>query len=304
MKRIKLFEGFSEEYEINKVYEKWYENNTYIVKGLLSIINEADEATEPDAEDEKDWADETELNPAEERALARELQVISRPQLAALYLKALGQYEFGDIQRLKGRRTRAELVEEDVYVTKIPGIEFFANEDSRSGKMFIGPSALADAIGIQSLGTVTRTINKFRLLLDGEVGGREDEVLYPKVIQAFQYLRNKQVPYIQTIAARAMQDSETSNKHRSVLKTTGISKNDSLLIGKSIHSLFKDYYANKHFEKNVCKIQDIAIGKISTLKRIPVNELKKYYKEYLIEQKLFNKYNWCDLYAKQEYGVY
>ena len=295
MRRIKLFEGFSEEYEIDKVYDQWYLKNKSILESLSFTINE---------NEEEDWADETGLNPAEERALSRDLQIITKSQLAALYLKALGQYEFGNRERLRKRRSRSELIAEDVYVTNIPGIEFFASGDGREGTLFIGPSALADAIGLESLGTVTRTVNKFRLLLNGETTGREDEIVYPKVIRAFDYLKKQNVDAIKSMAAECIQDPETSNKHRSLLKSSGVTREDSFMLGNAVHLLFKDYYANKFFKKDVCKIQRIAINKISELKRTSTEELKKHYKEFLIKEKMLNKYNWCDIFAKSDYGVY
>lgn len=308
MQRIKLFENFStEEYEINKVYENWFNNNQDLISELYSI-NEAGENNnggEPiDQEQERDWLDDDTLSSGEMAALERDLQVISKPQLAALYLKALGQHEFGDPERLRGRRRRDELVREDVYVTRIPGIEYFCSEDFSTGNLFIGPSALSDAIGMESLGTTTRTINKFRLLLDGEFGGRYDEVVYKKIIEAFDYLRRQNLDAIQNIAAECIQDPDTSTRHRSVLTASGVSKSDSLIIGKSILSLFKDYFANPFFKKDVCKIQKIAIDKISQARRMPVEDLVNYYKNYLIDQKMLNKFYWCDLYKKSDYGVY
>jgi len=221
MQIIKLFENFSsEEYEIEKIYEKWNNKHKSIFSELYDKINEADFSVnqeEPEDQAESDWLDDESLSSGEMAALERDLQVISKPQLAALYLKALGQYEFGDPERLRGRRRREELINEDVYVTGIPGIEYFCNEDIRTGRLFIGPSALSDAIGLESLGTVTRTVNKLRLLLDGEIGGRHDEVVYKKIINAFNYLKDQSVEVIQNIAAEGIQDAETSTRHRSLL---------------------------------------------------------------------------------------
>jgi hypothetical protein len=298
MKKIKLFENYSSEnYEREieeSIYEKWSSRNGDSLYLLESMGSEE--------EDSLDWLDDEDLTPGEMRALERDLQVISKEQLAALYLKALGQYEFGDPERMKGRRSKSEVVQEDVYVTGIPGIEEFCSEDWKSGKLFIGPSALSDAIGLRSLGTVTRTVNKFRLLLDGESEGRYDEVVYPKVINAFDFFKGKSPEVIQGIAAEGIQNPETSKEHRSVLKGSGISKADSLIIGKLVHSLFKDYMSNSFFRKNVCKAQSSAISSISKSKRISPEELETSYKNYLISQKMLDKFNWCGLYSK--YGIY
>jgi hypothetical protein len=306
-KHIKMFEGFStENYEqeiANSIFESWKKNNHgSIFSRLYNKINEADDPDDPeDQEEESDWLDDEALSSGEMAALKRDFQVISRPQLAALYLKALGQHTYGEVERLRGRRRREELINEDVYVTGIPGIEYFCNEDVRTGRLFIGPSALSDAIGLESLGTVTRTVKKFILLLNGERGGSPDEILYKKIIKAYDYLVVQQVEVVQNIAAEGIKDPETSTRHRSLLKSSGVSKEDSILLGKSIHSLFKDYMANPFFKKDVCKVQNITINKISTDRRIPVTELLNYYKIYLMNQKILDKFNWCDLYKKYAY---
>jgi hypothetical protein len=298
MKKIKLFENYtSQNYERELedfIYEQWSSKNEGFLSLLESLIFEDDN-------DSLDWLDDEELTPGEMRALERDLQIISKEQLAALYLKALGQYEFGDPERMKGRRSKSEVVQEDAYVTGIPGIEEFCNEDWRTGKLFIGPSALSDAIGLRSLGTVTRTVNKFRLLLDGERGGRYDEIVYPKVVNAFDFLKTQSVESIQGIASEGIQNPETSTEHRSVLKGSGISKADSIIIGKNIYSLFKDYMANPFFKKNVCKAQKSAISSISRSKKLSEEELETSYKNYLVSQKMLDKFNWCGLSPKYAY---
>lgn len=295
MKKIKLFENYSSQnYGIeleDLIYEKWASKNL----NFLSLLESSSSEENPET---LDWLDDEELTSGEMRALERDLQVITKEQLAALYLKALGQYEFGDPERMKGRRSKSEVIQEDTYVTGIPGIEEFCSEDWKSGKLFIGPSALSDAIGLRSLGTVTRTVNKFRLLLEGETGGRYDEVVYPKVVKAFDFFRSQSIETIQGIASEGIQNPETSNQHRSILKGSGISKVDSLVIGKSVHSLFKDYMANPFFKKNVCKAQNSAISILSKKKRLSSEELETSYKNYLISQKMLDKFNWCGIYSK------
>lgn len=303
MQRIKLFESFStEEHEIQKVYENWFNKNQSLISRLYAI-NEADEYGNEE-EETLDWLDDETLSSGERAALERDLQVISKSQLAALYLKALGQHEFGDPERLRGRRRREELVGEDVYVTGIPGIENFCSEDYSTGRLFIGPSALSDAIGLESLGTTTRTVNKFRLLLAGERAGTHEEIVYKKIIDAFNYLSNRSVEVIQNIAAESIQDADEFTMHRSRLKETGISKADSLVIGKSMYAMFKDFFNTPFFKKDVCKIQNIVVRKIGETKRLPADQLLTCYKNYLIDQKMLDRFHWCDLYKKSDYGVY
>ena len=169
MKKIKLFKNYAEEIyesELNDfIYESWLKQNPIISD---SYLNEAEEGEDP----EEDYLDDTELSPGELRALKRDLQVITKGQLAALYLKALGKYKFMEekAEDEKGAgRSAAERVSQDAYVTGIQGIEPFCNEDWRSGNLYIGPSGLSDAIGIRSKGTITRTVNKFYLLLKDKI---------------------------------------------------------------------------------------------------------------------------------------
>jgi hypothetical protein len=91
---------------------------------------------------------------------------------------------------------------------------------------------------------------------------------------------------------------------RSRLKETGISKADSLVIGKSMYSIFKDFFNEPFFKKDVCKIQNIVVKKMGETKRLPADQLLNCYKNYLIDQKMLNKFHWCDLYKKSDYGVY
>jgi hypothetical protein len=306
MRKIKLFENFSaEEYEVDKVYEKWVSENKDLVSSLLESINEQEKGEDPEEDDDdeeegsdgnqntNDWLSDDELTPGERRALDRELQVVSKEQLAALYLKALGKYEFGDSEK-KGRGgSVAERVLQDTYVTNIPNIEGFCSEDWRSGKLYIGPAGLSDAIGLESKTTLTRTVNKFYLLLS-QGSGSYEEVVYPKIIDAFNYFKDKKVDVIQSIAAEAIQDPATSTTHRSLVKEKGISKEQSINIGKSIHSLFLDLYKNPFFNKDVCKVQKNAVTKISNLSNIKYEEARSFYKEYLTKNRMLDKFNWCN----------
>jgi len=294
MQRIKLFENFSiEEHEIEKVYEKWVNNNPNLFNILLEAQGMGEMEEDPDGDEGDDsWLSDSELTPGERRALQRDFQVITKEQLAALYLKALGKHEFGNPEEDKSGRTVSERIEQDVYVTGIPGIEPFCVDDWRSGKLYIGAAGLSDAIGLESKTTVTRTVNKFYLLLSTGSGSYE-EVVYPKVIEAYDYLKNHRVDVIQSIAADAIQDPNTSTFHRSSMREKGISKEQGIQIGKSIHSLFLDLYKNPFFNKDVCKIQRNAIAKISKEISMETEQLNSFYKDYLVKNKMLDKFNWC-----------
>lgn len=299
MKKIKLFEAFSvEEYETDKVYEKWVSNNPDLFSSLLESVEDANDEEDPEGNPEDgiegtDWLADDQLSAGEMRAMERDLQIISKEQLAALYLKALGKYEFGDPEKGGKGGTVSERVMQDSYVTGIPGIEAFCNEDWRSGKLYIGPAGLSDAIGLESKGTVTRTVNKFYLLLK-QGSGSYEEVVYPKIIDAFEYLKGQNVDVIQSIAREAIQDPATSTVHRSAMKQRGISKEQSISIGKSIHSLFLDLFKNPFFQKDVCKVQKNEISKISKEISMSYDQLRSFYKDYLVKNRMLDKFNWCN----------
>ena len=287
MKHVKIFESFStHDYEIEKIYENWKSKNFHI----FSMLNESSLYEQEDEDEEVDWLEDGELSSGERAALAKDMQVISKPQLSALYLKALGKYEFGNLDN-KGRSV-AERTEQDVYVTGIPGIEPFCNEDWRTNKLYIGTAGLADALGLDSKTTVSRTANKFYLMLT-EGGGTHGEVVYKKLIDAYRFLRDKPIDVIQSVAEEAIQDPSTSNVHRSAIRARGISKEQGISIGKSIHSLFQDLMKNPYFGKDVCKVQRNAISKISRDTGTSPEELKSFYKEYLMKEKILNQFNWC-----------
>jgi len=300
MKKIKLFKNYAEEIyesELNDfIYESWLKENPIISD---SYLNEAEEGEDP----EEDYLDDTELSPGELRALKRDLQVITKGQLAALYLKALGKYKFMEekAEDEKGAgRSAAERVSQDAYVTGIQGIEPFCNEDWRSGNLYIGPSGLSDAIGIRSKGTITRTVNKFYLLLKHGAGSYE-EVVYPKVVKAYEYYKDKSIEFIQDIAAEAIEDPSTSNQHRNALASRGISKEQGIAIGKSVYSRVQDLLKAENpktkqllFNRDICKVQKMAVNKISEMKNLTYNEVKSFYKDYLIKNRILDKFNWCN----------
>jgi hypothetical protein len=285
MKYVKIFESFSgAEYEIDKIYENWKSENM----DVFYILTESRVYEEED--EEVDWLDDGDLTSGEKAALTKDMQIISKPQLSALYLKALGKYEFGNLED-KGRSI-AERTEQDTYVTGIPGIQAFCNEDWRTKKLYIGTAGLADALGLESKTTVSRTANKFYLILT-EGGGTHGEIVYKKLMDAYNFLKDQPVDVIQSIAEEAIQDPSTSNVHRSAIRARGISKEQGLSIGKSIHSLFKDLIKNPYFDKDVCKVQRNAIARIGRDTDSTPEELKSYYKAYLMKEKLLDQFNWC-----------
>ncbi len=189
--RIKLFEDFQEQYTLeNQVLEAVFSDWKNNLDFDLTSVYEYDE--------EIDLAEEPEYTKGEKAALARDFQIMTKPQMAALYLAALGLEEDDS----KGK-----------YLIMIPGIEDFGSFDE--GRAFeLTTPAFADAIGLESFGTVTRTINKFSNLISGE-GETVGEALYPKVVKAYDEFSKMNPTSIANLAAQALQDvSYTKNRDK------------------------------------------------------------------------------------------
>lgn len=189
--RIKLFEDFQEQYTLENqvleaVFTDWKNNLDFDLTSVFEYNEEIDLAEEP------------EYTKGEKAALARDFQIMTKPQMAALYLAALGLEEDDS----KGK-----------YLIMIPGIEDFGSFDE--GRAFeLTTPAFADAIGLESFGTVTRTINKFSNLISGE-GETVGEALYPKVVKAYDEFSKMNPTSIANLAAQALQDlSYTKNRDK------------------------------------------------------------------------------------------
>lgn len=297
MKNILLFESFSEEqYLIDKIYENWDAKNGHIFDSLWEAeeIGDENQYSEDESEEEEEAIDflNRELSRGELTALNSDLQVVSNAQLAAMYLKALGLSELDPEKGGKNLNVE-ERVESDRYLMQIQGMENFSNHDWKSDS-YITYKGLADALGIKKLGTLTRTIRKFYLLLtEGASASREDEVVYPKIIEAFNYFKGKRVDEIQSIVAGEIQDPETSNVHRATARAKGITKDQSMAIGESVYKMFQDFLKNDYFKRDVCKVQGIIIPRISKEKGIDAKDLLKYYRDYLMQNRMFDKFNYC-----------
>jgi hypothetical protein len=263
LKHIKLFEQYSiSEGEIlNEIYESWRET---LPKDLLSLLE--------GKIDESDYfEEESELTQGEKRALAREMQIISKPQLGALYLFALGKEE-GDPFK---------------YIFRIPGILDFAEKDA-SDNPTITYASFADAIGLESMTTLSRTINKFKNLIAG-VGEIPGEVVYPKVIQAYDAFKAMNTDTLAGEAGSTIQDSSTFTKNREAVKSISAKnaankaaeKKNAEKYGYMVYDLLTSLRKNPFFS-DLIKAQNMAVDRISTQSGIPTNKLLNYYRTYLI----------------------
>lgn len=182
-KHIKLYEDHQLEIDCIMVYES-------IVKKMDILNNTLNE--------QKDWDDdeEDEMTPGERRAFDRGLQIMTKPQMAALYLLAKG---------------RSEDVGAD-FLKLIDGIENFGYTDETDGSFNITVPAMADAIGMDSDRTLNYTQRKFQNMIGG-VGETISQSLSPKLIYAYDALSKMTDTKIAAIASNSIQDtSNTKNR--------------------------------------------------------------------------------------------
>ena len=289
MKKIKLFEQFSvEEFEMDKIYESWISENGNDLRMIIEQLEngDAEEEEEKSKDDEAyDWLADDTISAGEERALRRDMQLLTKGQMAALYLKAKGKY---DSEEAGDKSTRED---RDVYVVGIPKILDFCRENWRTGGLYITIPGLADAMGLESLTTLTRTAKKFYQMIAG-IGGTESEIIYDKLIKAYNFFRTQPIDVIQRIAGEEIQDGATSNVHRATERLRqGMTKEQRLALGARVYSWVTTLKNNPMF-KETAKAQRNAIAKMNKETGISDVLLKKIYKEYLIKNKLFNKFNW------------
>lgn len=271
--RIKLFEDFQEQYTkenqvLEAVFLDW-KNNLDIDLNLLYEEVEVD----------LDLIEEPEYSSGEKAALARDFQIITKPQLAALYLAALGLEEDDS----KGK-----------YLIMIPGIEDFGSMDQSRAFELTTP-AFADAIGLESFGTVTRTINKFANLISGE-GETVGEALYPKVVNAFNEFSKMNPTSVANIAAESLQDLSYSKNRDKATEMMGKAamraqekKQEIAKMGEKIFTLIKALKTNIAFA-DPKKAQKAAIMRIARETSIDPSKLEMALQKFLVSNNLASFY--------------
>ena len=272
MKNLKLFEQFSEDYQtdmeiFDSIYEDWKADNEedlkLILEGEQLNLFPGDENNLPfinaynddDEEEDDDWGDDdAELTSGEKAALARDFQIMSKPQLAALYLRALGKAKDNDY---------------GAYTVMINGITPFGKVNNE-GVFNITNHAFADAIGLDSTVTVSRTLKKFKLLITGE-GANSGESIYPKIINAFDQFKSKTTGQIAAIAADAIQDPETSTKNREAAAAAGprtaarnkMRKANQIKLGETVDLLIKSLGKVDVYKNQTARAERAAISRIA-----------------------------------------
>jgi len=271
MKNLKLFEQYSEEYDAemeisDSIFEDWKSD---LGGDLMSLFE--DDIYEDDVWD----ADDEELTSGEKAALARDFQIMSKPQLAALYLRALGKVKDNDA---------------NAYVVMINGIDEFG-ETNNEGAFSITVPAFADAIGLDSRVTVTRTVKKFSNLISG-LEGTSGEVVYPKIVRAFNEFSSRTPREIASLASEAIQDPMTFTKNRDAAMAEGPrsaakrleQKSNQIKIGEMVHSLIRSLRAVELYRKEAGKAERAAIAKISRELDMPVERVGLAYQKYLMDK--------------------
>ena len=271
MKKIKLFESYLNETYENELVDSLFEK----MQGKSFKIYE----------DEDEDVNDANLTRGEKAAMARDNQIISRPQLAALYLKALG--------RVEG--------EEGAYLIMIDGIKDFGKFDKNTRAFYITNPALADAIGLESTGTVSRTVNKFVNLIE-EIGETSSEIIYPKITLAYEKFSIMNPVQISNLAADCIQNSseytlnrdkaEATNQASSGIRVEKLKSED--LTGGKVYSLVNSLKSASSIFREPGRAQRTAIKKIATETGETEEKIKNYYKKYLISRKILNALNFYE----------
>jgi hypothetical protein len=270
MKNIKLFEQYSEDYQnemeiTDSIYEDWKADQE---DGLNSVFeNDLYE------EDDEDWGDDdAELTSGEKAALARDFQIMSKSQLAALYLRALG--------KVKDNHYGA-------YTIMIDGIKDFGEMD-KEGVFNITGHSFADAIGLDSAVTVVRTIKKFRNLITGE-GETAGESIYPKIVKAFNEFSSRTPREIAALASEAIQDPMMFTKNRDAAAAEGPraaakrfeQKINQIKLGEKVFSLINSLKAVAIYKNDTAKSQRAAIARLSRDLNITPEKVQLAYQKFL-----------------------
>lgn len=270
MKNLKLFEQYSEDYDhenaiADSIFEDWKSD---LDEDLNSVF-------EADDEDESWDDDDSALTSGEKAALARDFQILTKPQLAAIYLRALGKEESNDYGK---------------YTILIDGIRDFGDVNKDSGEFKLTVPALADAIGLDSMVTVSRTGKKFRNLISGQ-GETQGEAIYPKIIKVFNEFSSRTPSQIAVLAGEAIQDPMMFTKNRDAAIASGPrsaaqrleQKINQIKMGEKVHSLINSLKSADRvdiYRKDPAKAQRAAVARIARELDITPERVELAYSKY------------------------
>jgi hypothetical protein len=206
----------------------------------------------------------------EKIALAQGLDVLTKSQLAAIYLAA--KDAMGRSEDSRGRGDNA-LTRNALKINKEINMDFQKLPAPR----------LADVLGLKPR-TVNYTMSKFRLLLQGNREGTESNVLYNKIIDAFDEFEKMQAGEVYALAMEAVDinaDFSRSEKYQEEVsmkakKTRGNTINRNNNIGFAALDLYNNL--KKYLGERTPKI---VINKIASEYNLSENEIRTIIKGYL-----------------------
>lgn len=208
-----------------------------------------------EVDEDWDWGSKSS---GEKRRLKLGQQVLERHQMAGAYLRALGE-----IQGDPGK-----------YLLGIPGISAFAGVKSTGGSK-LTLAGLADALGINVMGTLQMYVTMFTKLLnkekiETEIGG---EIDFPKLRESFIEFKREDPKELMMSIGEFLADPNTSTKNRQAeteILAKSKEKRDSQKqlaskIKADVNFLISSYMRVPSYrEKGRKKVEDLAIRKIAT----------------------------------------
>jgi hypothetical protein len=282
-KHIKLFEAYVSETSdiINEAYDDMMANHA---DGDFNIDEDTMTYDLSEDDEDMDWLDDEELGSGEKAALARDFQILTKPQLAALYLRALGKAQENDPGK---------------YLVMVDGIDQFGEYDDDSRAFKVSTAALGDAIGLDSIRTVGRTVNKFVNLING-TGETSSETIYPKLLRAYEFFQNKPVSQVANLASEAVQDPTVSTKHREEAIAAGpraaaqraAQKKMQLEVGSKVFALINSLRRNEIF-RDITKAHRAAVNKMAAETGLTAERINLAYRTFLTDKGIMSGANYA-----------
>lgn len=214
------------------------------------------EEDDDDSLDSDEYSDEN-LSKGERVALTRGFQLLTKSQMAGLFLKALEKHEDAN-----GK-----------YLNMVPGLRNWGRINGR-GEFTIPVVSLAKALNVDSPYTAVRTVNKFRNIFKG-IGSQEDEHLYPKIIKAAEQFKNQNPKDL------AFQAGDAITSVPDIKGSLDVdTKQNRLKIGQKVHSLASSLMQIPKFAHRESAVR-AAIAKISSEEARGEQMVAKAYQEFL-----------------------
>lgn len=266
-KRIKTYDDFHESKIVDEIYAQWILENQDFHQLLESI-------------EEDDYL--YEQTRGERAALTRGDEILSDEQLAAIYLKAKGAVEEDPNKYIPLIvMTDEDWEEKGAPNIKKPNILDFADPNGKWSN-----AAFADAIGVPSDYTISRTEGKFKNIITG-VGSLEQDVLYPKLIKAYEKFKDMGPHQIGQLAGISLMQS-TNSVARDLVANRNIelgTKREEKT--KILEKIYRQIYQLDHKlrgafpNKTKAQVLEIAIEKVAKENGLNSFQLKQGYVKFV-----------------------